>query len=178
MQTKSTKLASVYVALALAGVCIGKPAVAQDYKLGGITVTAPWARATPGGAQVAGAFLEIQAAAGVDDKLIGARSPAAGSVEIHDHINDAGVMKMRRVDGIAIKGAQSVVLKPGGLHVMLFDLKAPLKEGDKVAFTLVFEKAGELLIDVPVAKIGASGPSGATGSDAHQGHGTGHGKGH
>ncbi len=177
MQTQSRALALAKM-LALASLVIALPATAQDYKLGGITVTAPWARATPGGAQVAGAFLQIQAAAGVEDKLIGARTPAAGTVEIHDHIDDGGVMKMRRVDGIAIKGAQSVVLKPGGLHVMLFDLKAPLKEGDKVAFTLVFEKAGELQIDVPVAKIGASGPDGAPASGSHQGHGTGHSKGH
>lgn len=177
MQTQNKTLALI-IALALPGFSQMQPAVAQDYKLGGITVTAPWARATPGGAQVAVAFLEIQAAPGVEDKLIGARTPAAGSVELHDHINDAGVMKMRRIEGIPIKGAQSVVLKPGGLHAMLIDLKVPLKEGDKVTFTLIFEKAGDLQIDVPVAKIGAGGPTGAPATDGHQGHGSAHGKGH
>ena len=167
--------------LALAGTLLAAQALAQDFKLGGITVSAPWARATPGGAKVAGAFLEIRAEAGVEDRLVAARSPASGVVEIHDHVDDGGVMKMRRVDGIAIKGSQSVVLKPGGLHIMMLDLAAPLKEGDSVAFTLVFEKAGELQITVPVAKIGAAGPGGApehgAGHGAHHGMGSGSGAG-
>ena len=158
-------------ALILAGLLSATPAAAQDFKRGGITVTAPWSRATPGGAKVAGAFLEIRAEAGVEDKLIAVRSPAAATVEIHDHVNDGGVMKMRRIDAIAITGTQSVVLKPGGLHVMLFDLKAPLKEGDVVAFTLVFEKAGELEIEAPVAKIGAMTASDAPGAGSGSGSG-------
>ncbi len=178
MQKLNRLMALTLATLGMAGLCLVEPSVAQDYKLGGITVKTPWARATPGGAQVAGAYLEIEAAPGIEDKLISARSAAAGIVELHDHINDGGVMKMRRVDGIPIKGAQSVVLKPGGLHIMLLNLKAPLKEGDKVAFTLVFEKAGELEIDVPIAKIGASGPTGTSGSNPAQGHGAGHTSGH
>ena len=183
MRTVTRSLAQAWFLawfLALTGVALALPASAQDFKLGGITVVATWARATPGGAKVAGAFLEIRAEAGVDDRLVAARSPASGTVEIHDHVDDGGVLKMRRIDGIAIKGAQSVVLKPGGMHVMMFDLKAPLKEGDSVAFTLVFEKAGELQIAVPVAKIGAAGPGGmpehGSGHGAHHGMGSGAGK--
>lgn len=132
---------------------------AQDFTKGGVTVSTPWARATPGGATVAGAFLGIKAAAGADDKLVAARSTVAGSVELHDHINDGGVMKMRRVDGIAIKGGDTVTLKPGGLHLMLMDLKAPLMAGDKVEVTLVFEKAGEVAVTAQIAPVGAAGPS-------------------
>ena len=150
-------------AFVLAALLLATPAAAQDFKLGGITVTAPWSRATPGGAKVAGAFLEIRADAGVEDKLIAVRSPAAATIEIHDHVSEGGVMKMRRLEALPIKGAQTIVLKPGGLHVMLIDLKAPLKEGDVVAFTLVFEKAGTLEIEAPVAKIGAMNAADAPG---------------
>ena len=165
------------LALAAATLTFTGHAMAQEFKLGGITVIAPWARATPGGVKVAGAFLEIRAAADVEDNLIGARSPAAGTVELHNHVNDGGVMQMRKLDAIPIKGAQSVVLKPGGLHIMLMDIKAPLKEGDKVRFTLVFEKAGELTIEVPIAKIGAAGPNASTGSGTGMGAGAGSGSG-
>ena len=161
------------IILAMGALLLATPAAAQDFKLGGITVTAPWTRATPGGAKVAGAFLEIRAEPGVEDKLIAVKSPAAGVVEIHDHVNEAGVMKMRRLEALPIKGTQAVVLKPGGLHMMLMDLKAPLKEGDVVAFTLVFEKAGELQIEAPVAKIGAMSATDVPGYGAGSGSGSG-----
>lgn len=167
------------LALAVTAITVSGQAMAQEFKLGGITVVTPWARATPGGAKVAGAYLEIRAAAGVEDNLIAAKSPVAGSVELHDHVDDGGVMKMRKQETIPIKGAQSVVLKPGGLHIMLMELKAPLKEGDKVQFTLVFEKAGELTIEAPISKVGASGPdaAGGSGSGASMGSGSGSGSG-
>lgn len=167
------------LALAVTAITVSGQAMAQEFNLGGITVVKPWARATPGGAKVAGAYLEIRAAAGVEDNLIAAKSPVAGSVELHDHVDDGGVMKMRKQETIPIKGAQSVVLKPGGLHIMLMELKAPLKEGDKVQFTLVFEKAGELTIEAPISKVGASGPdaAGGSGSGASMGSGSGSGSG-
>ena len=161
------------IILALGALLLATPVAAQDFKLGGITVTAPWTRATPGGAKVAGAFLEIRAEPGVEDKLIAVKSPAASVVEIHDHVNEGGVMKMRRLEALPIKGTQAVVLKPGGLHMMLMDLKAPLKEGDVVAFTLVFEKAGELQIEAPVAKIGAMSATDVPGYGAGSGSGSG-----
>ena len=103
----------------------------------------PWARATPGGVKVGGAYLEVKAAAGKGDRLIAVKSPVAGSAEIHSHITEGGISRMRRVDGIAIAGGKSVVLAPGGYHIMLMDLEQPLKEGDLMKLTLVFEKAGE-----------------------------------
>ena len=140
-------------------------AAAQEFKAGGITVVAPWARATPGGAKVGGAYLELKAAAGAGDRLVSASSPAAGTVEIHEHANEGGVMKMRRIDGLAVPAGGSVVLKPGGYHLMLMDLKQPLKQGDKLQLTLTFEKAGILSVEGPVAPIGAM----AADDDAGQG---------
>jgi copper(I)-binding protein len=135
-------------------------AVAHEYTGKGVTVTHPWARATPGGATIGSAYLEVKAERGKGDRLIGARSPAAGTVELHNHIMEGGIAKMRRVDAIAVPGGKSVVLRPSGYHLMLTDLKAPLKEGDLVKITLVFEKAGAIDLEATVEPVGATGPHG------------------
>lgn len=139
----------------------------------GVTIAHPWTRATPGGATVGAAFLEIKTDKGVTDKLLSASSPAAGRVEIHTHIMDGDVMKMRRVDFIDLKDGQSHVLKPMGDHIMLFDLKQPLKEGDLVKLELTFEKAGPIALEATVEPAGAMGPHGMDhqpGHEAHEGH--------
>lgn len=163
-------------ALVLA-VAFGLPAVAQDAKpkAAGVAVTTPWARATPGGAKVGAAFLEMSAATGAADKLKAAKSPVAGVVELHTHTQSNGVMQMRRVDDIAVPAGAKVVMKPGGFHIMLMDLKQPLKEGETIDLTLVFEKAGEVSVKVPVLKVGSPGPGGAARAGG-SGHGGGHGK--
>jgi copper(I)-binding protein len=135
-------------------------ATAHEYSGKGVTVAHPWARATPGGVTVGGAYLEIKAAAGHRDRLVGARSPAAGSVELHNHSMDGGVASMRRLDAITLRAGTSLVLKPSGYHLMLTDLHAPLMEGDLVKLTLVFEKAGEIEVDATVEPVAAMGPHG------------------
>ncbi len=145
--------------IALILIAIGA-ATAHEYSSKGVTVAHPWARATPGGAKVGGAYLEMRAAAGHGDRLLGVRSPAAGAVELHNHIMEKGIAKMRRVDAIVLKGGSSVILKPSGYHLMLTDLKAPLAEGDLVKLTLVFEKAGEIEVEATVEPVGANGPHG------------------
>jgi hypothetical protein len=146
-------------ALALALVA-ATPAIGHEYGAKGITVAHPWARATPPGAKVGGAYLEIKAGKGVSDRLIAAKSSAAGAVELHNHIHEGGVMKMRKVDAIAVPAGKSVVLGPGGYHVMLMDLKSPLKEGEPLKLTLEFEKAGEIEVEASVEPVGAKGPHG------------------
>lgn len=145
-------------------------AIAHEYEAGGITVAHPWARATPGGATIGAAYLEITAKDGAADTLVAATSPSAGRVEIHTHTMDNGVMKMRKLDKLAIPAGQSTLLKPSGDHVMLFDLKAPLKEGDLLPITLVFEKAGEVKIDATVEPVGANGPHGLDHQPGHEDH--------
>jgi periplasmic copper chaperone A len=135
-------------------------AAAHEYTSKGVTVAHPWARATPGGAKVGGAYLEIKAAAGTGDRLIAAKSPVAGSAELHNHIMEKGIARMRRVEAIIVPAGKSVVLEPGGYHLMLTDLKAPLKEGDLLKLTLVFEKAGEIEVEATVEPLGAMGPHG------------------
>lgn len=135
-------------------------AIAHEYSSHGVTVVHPWARATPGGAKVGSAFFEMKAARGHNDRLIGARSPVAGSAELHNHIMEGGIARMRSVDGIAVRAGRSVVLKPGGYHVMLMGLMGPLKEGDLLKLTLVFENAGEIEVDATLEPVGATGPHG------------------
>lgn len=158
--------------LILAAAIVAAPAYAQQ-ATDTVKVSTPWARATPGGAKVGAAYLEI-AAPKTGDKLLSANSPVAGVVELHTHAHENGVMRMRKVDSIPVEGGKSVKLAPGGLHVMLIDLKQPLKEGESIDLTLVFEKAGEVPVKVPVRKIGDPGPGGKAGG-GHGGHG-GHGK--
>ena len=148
-----------FIVLASLLVAVGR-AAAHEYTASGITVAHPWARATPGGAKVGGAYLEIKAAAGTSDRLVAVKSPAAGAAELHNHIMEKGIARMRRVDAIAVPAGKSVVLKPGGYHLMLTDLKAPLKEGDLLKLTLVFEKAGEIEVEATVEPLGAMGPHG------------------
>jgi periplasmic copper chaperone A len=147
------------LAVALLLIVVGA-ATAHEFSNKGITVSHPWARATPGGVTVGGAYFEVKAAPGQADRLVGGRSAIAGSVEVHSHSMENGVAKMRKIDGLPIKGGESVVLKPGGYHVMLLDLKQPLKEGDLVKFTLSFEKAGDIEVEATVEPIGAKGPHG------------------
>lgn len=162
------------VALMLLGALT--PASAHEETSKGVTVAHPWVRATPGGATVGAAFLEIKTDKGVTDRLISASSPAAGRVEVHTHIMEGDVMKMRRVEALELKEGQSHVLKPMGDHVMLFDLKQPLKEGDLVKLELGFEKAGTIAVEATVEPAGAMGPHGmdhqpgTEGEDAKSGH--------
>ncbi|MBN9599587.1 MAG: copper chaperone PCu(A)C [Afipia sp.] len=130
---------------------------ASTFKAGDITVTAPWTRATPGGAKVAGGYLKIVNNGSAADRLVKAESAIAGHVEIHEMTMTGGVMKMRPItDGLVIKPGQSVELAPSGLHVMFMDLKQPLKQGETVKATLAFEKAGPLEVVFKVNALGAT----------------------
>lgn len=163
---------SAVVALALgAGMAFGlaATAMAHEFSAKGVTVSHPWARATPKGAKVGAAYLEIKTDAKTTDRLIGAKSMVAGKVEIHTHIHEGDVMKMRRIDGIDLKAGASHLLKPSGDHVMLMDLIEPLKEGDVIKITLIFAKAGEIEIDATVEPIGAKGPHGMDSQPGHEG---------
>jgi len=102
-----------------------------------VTVSEPWVRATVPQQKATGAFMKLQSTQ--DAKLISAKSPAAGIVEVHEMALEGGVMKMRAVDVLALPMGKAVELKPGGYHVMLMDLKSQVKDGDAVPLTLTFE---------------------------------------
>src|SRR5690606_10830983 len=92
-------------------------------------------------------------------------SPVAETAELHTHIKDGEVMRMRPVEAIEVPAGGSVTLKPGGDHVMLMSLRAPLKEGETFPLTLIFEHRGSREVDVTVKSVGA------TGHESHGGHG-------
>jgi copper(I)-binding protein len=128
------------------------PALAGDLEISDSVI-----RTTP---KVGAGFLTIKNATGQDDRLIGAQADIAKTVELHTHVKDGEVMRMRRVDAIPVPAGGVAELKPGGDHVMFINLTRPLAEGQKVAVTLVFEKAGKKQIEVPVVPIGGAAPAG------------------
>jgi copper(I)-binding protein len=121
-----------------------------------VKVEDPWTRATPPGAKVAAGYMKITGS-GTADRLVGASSPVAAKVEMHVTEKKGEVMRMREVKAYDIPAKGSFELAPGGAHLMLVDLKAPLKEGAKVPMTLRFEKAGEVMVELQVRALGASG---------------------
>jgi periplasmic copper chaperone A len=136
------------------GLCLAAAGAAAQ--TGDLQVTNAWARATPGGAQTAGAYVTILSPTG--DRLAGAATPAAQKAELHSMTMDGNVMKMRQVDGIDLPAGQAVTLKPGGYHIMLTGLAQPLAEGQTFPLTLTFDKAGAREVTVTVQKVGAMGP--------------------
>lgn len=152
----------IWLVAALLGPGLLLPLMAEAHEASnkGVTVAHPWVRASPGGTTLTAGFMEIKTASDVSDALITAVSPAAGRVEVHTHIMEGDVMKMRRVERLELKPGQSHVLKPSGDHLMLMDLKSPLKEGDMVKLTLTFEKAGAIDVEATVEPPGAMGPHG------------------
>ena len=136
-------------------------ASAMDYHAGSLDIAGPWSRATPKGASVAAGYLSIKNTGTTADRMVGGSSDAAAKFEVHEMSMDNGVMKMRPLkDGLEIKPGETVELKPGGLHVMFVGLKKPLKQGDHIKATLVFEKAGKVDVDFDVTGMG--GPAGHT----------------
>jgi hypothetical protein len=158
------KLTAAFMfAAIMAGMSVAS-ARAEDVKAGDLVISQAWARATPGGAKTGGGFLTIENKGSAPDKLIGASADGAGKIEVHEMTMDNGVMKMRPVvGGLAIDPGKTVKLAPGGYHLMMMDLKGPLKQGDKMPLTLEFEKAGKVSVSLDVQGVGAQGPAAAGG---------------
>ncbi|XZG69984.1 copper chaperone PCu(A)C [Chitinibacteraceae bacterium HSL-7] len=125
-------------------------AVAHEYQVGELIVEHPWARATMSGAKVAGAFAKIENPTDQADRVVAASSPVAGKVELHTMKVVDGVMKMTKLDAIDVPAKGKQELKPGSFHVMMFELKQALKEGESFPLTLTFEHAGEVTLKVKV----------------------------
>jgi copper(I)-binding protein len=143
-------------------------AAAETYTVGAIEIGNPWARATPKGAPVAGAYMTITNKGAETDRLIGATSPVAAKLEVHQMSMDKGIMSMRPVPGgLEIKPGKTIVLKPESSHLMLLGLKQPLAQGERMKATLEFAKAGKLELEYVVESIGAQGPSGAPAGTEH-----------
>ena len=137
-----------------ASLAVASAALAQTNEL---EVTNAWARATPGKAENGAAYLTIQSP--TPDRLVAVSSPAAKKAELHTMSMEGMVMKMRPLAGLDIPAGQPVTLKPGGEHIMLEGLDAPLREGQSFPLTLTFEKAGTRTVTVAIEKPGAAGPA-------------------
>lgn len=124
-----------------------------------LRIEQPYARATAPTARAGGAYMTIVNSGAVADRLLRAESAAAARVELHTVIREGDVMRMREVPAIDVPANGKATLAPGGFHVMLMELKAPLKAGDTAAITLVFEKAGRVEVAVPILPLG-SAPAG------------------
>src|SRR6202012_1723830 len=161
---KKTTIGFVFAAM-LAGL-LGTAGRADDVKAGDLVISQAWTRATPGTSKLGGGFLTIENKGIAPDKLIGASGDFAGKIEVREMKMDGGVMKMRPVEGgVTIDAGKTVKLAPGGYHLMMMDLKDPLKQGDKVPVTLQFEKAGNVAVTLDVQGVGAPGPSGNMGGE-------------
>jgi copper(I)-binding protein len=163
MQNKEP--ASISVTRAIAGVAmlwclLAAPARAEEVRAGDLVITQAWSRATPGGATIGGGYLTIENKGSVADRLMGGSADVAGKVQVHEMSMNNGVMTMRQLDkGLAIEPGKTVKLAPGGYHLMLLDLKGPLKQGDKLPVTLEFEKAGKVKLSLDVQGVGAQSPA-------------------
>ena len=146
--------------LACAALFMVLPALAlhaEDVKAGDLVITQAWSRATPGGAKVAGGYLTIENRGASADRLLGGSAGVAARVEVHEMATTNGVMTMRPLEqGLTIEPGKTVKLAPGGYHLMMLELKSPLKQGDKLPVTLQFEKAGKVDVDFSVAGIGST----------------------
>jgi hypothetical protein len=135
----------------LLGIVLSQTAIAADVK-----VDNAWMRATAPGQEVAGAFMNITSTDNA--KLVGVSSPVAGKLELHSMSMDKGVMEMRQLKTIDLPKGKTVQLAPGGLHVMLFDLKHPMKQGETVPMTLDIVTADQhhesIKVEVMVKDLG------------------------
>jgi len=145
----------IRILAASAALVYSSTAFAHEFSVGDIVINHPWTRATSPAAKVGGGYFEAVNNGTVDDRLVGASSPAASRVEIHKMEMADAIMKMRPVpDGMAIAGGDKIELAPGGYHLMLIDLTEPIREGDMVPVTLQFEMAGSVEVELVAGALG------------------------
>ena len=159
------KMIAMSFCAVLIGVISGSSARAEEVKAGDLVISQAWSRATPNGAKIGTGYFTIENKGTVADKLVGVSGDVSDKIEVHEMSMNNGVMKMRPVDGgLTIEPGKTVKLAPSGYHLMIMDLKSPLKQGGKVPVTLEFEKAGKVAVTLDVQGIGAQGPSGGDGT--------------
>lgn len=129
------------------------PLFAAEDAAESVSVTDPYVRAVPPGQRSSAAFMTLRNGSGTDHAVVSAESSASEIVELHTHVSEGGMMRMRQVEKIDVPAHGQTLLKPGGLHVMLIELNHGLKAGDKVPVTLVFQDGSRKTIQAPVRKI-------------------------
>ena len=156
------KFAVLAVAMSLFGV-----AVTADPS--SVRVDAAWSRALPPVSDTGAVYVTVTNLGVQPDALVGAETPMAERAELHEHVMQDGLMKMRKVDAVKLAPGGTVVMEPGGLHVMLMKLAQPLEAGTSFPITLHFRSAPTVTVSVSVMSMGAM-PAPASNPKPH-GHG-------
>lgn len=136
-----------------------------------VTVSDPYVRQAPPNASASAAFMVLRNTGAGEAKLIGASNTASKVSELHTHINDNGVMRMRQVAEIVIPAHGETRLQPGGFHVMMIGLKAPLNEGETVPFTLNFADGSSKTLTLKVLRMMPAGGMPMSGGGMQHQHG-------
>jgi copper(I)-binding protein len=123
-----------------------------------VEIEEAWARATAPGAKVGAGYMTLRNASKEADRLVAASSPRAQRVEMHVHLKEGEVMRMREVKGFDIPPHGGLELKPGGAHLMFVSIGAPFREGEKIPVTLRFQRAGEVKTEFLVGRLADAGP--------------------
>jgi len=127
---------------------------AHEYNAGEIEIDHPWSREAPPTATVIAGFFQLKNNAQQDDYLISASTPIAKRVEIHTHEMLDGMMQMKQIDRVKIAAQETVMFKPGGYHLMIFNPEKAYKQGERFPMTLTFQNAGEVQVELAVEKNG------------------------
>ena len=139
-----------------AGIILATAVLASAPALAQVEAKSAWVRGTVGAQKTTGAYMEITSAQG--GSLVSAESASAATVEVHEMRMEGNVMRMRAVPRLDLPAGKTVALKPGGYHIMLIDLKKPLKEGENVAISVTFEDGSSKKFDAQVRKVQAMMP--------------------
>jgi periplasmic copper chaperone A len=178
MPSSRSLIAATAFAITLSFGSVGHPLAADgtsETTVGAIRITGPWARASAGMATVGAAYMTLANTGDAADRLVEASSPVATKTELHTHIVEGDIMRMREIDSIDLPPGETVELQPGGHHVMLIGLNAPLQMGETFPLTLTFAEAGTTTVDVAVLEPGALEPGRDHADDDAPQHGHGHG---
>lgn len=146
-------------ALLFAAACGAPQQPEQAARAEALNIEQPWAAPTPSGVDVSAGYLVINNPTANGDRLLGATSARADRVEVHEMTMNGAVMQMRRVENLTIAAGQSVILAPGGMHLMFYGVAEPFAEGQSIPVQLTFEKAGAIDVTLPVRRTGPEGHS-------------------
>jgi periplasmic copper chaperone A len=127
-------------------------------KLGPLEIDPPWARATIGIARPGAAYVTFRNTGDQLEKLVDFSTPAAAHSEVHEMTHEGGVMKMRSAVSLEMPPGKEVRLEPGGMHIMLMQLRQALEKGDSIPITFIFGEAGEITVTAPIASLAARTP--------------------
>ena len=151
--------------------CSASIARAHDIIAKDLAITHPWVRATPKGSTLTAGYVKIQNTGKEADKLIGASMTGAGKGELHTTIVEDGIAKMRPLaDGVVIGPGETIEFKPSGSHIMFTGLSTALTAETYIPGTLVFEKAGKVVVEYAVGGVGEGAAAGGTDEHEHHHH--------